>query len=74
MSMTVRREPFARGECKRFTTTNRHGDTWPTTCRFCGSVKKRMYSYVWWSDDKPEPRRDNDKWFCNIDCHDSYNN
>ena len=77
--VTVRRDPFARGEYKRFCVANplRAGHPYPagtTHCDWCGQGQKRMYSYVWWDDAKPEPQHDSGYWFCNLDCFAAFHN
>lgn len=69
MAMTVQRDPFARGEYKRFSEGNRYQHR---RCRWCGNTPKVVYSYVWWEDGKPEPKGDNGQFFCNFGCFDSY--
>lgn len=67
---TIHRDPFARGEYKRFCTTN---TVIPLhSCRWCGQTPKRLYSYVWWSDARDEPWDDSGKWFCNLQCFHAY--
>ena len=66
--MHVRRDPFARGDYRRTT----HVDGKP--CGWCGQCKRRMYSYEWESDDRPNPLRGscNPKVFCDFDCFVAY--
>jgi hypothetical protein len=79
MATTVRRDPFVRGEYKRFVQGNRswiYGQcdrlhlNWG--CDWCGQKPARLYSYVWWADDKPEPMDDSGRWFCNLSCFETY--
>lgn len=71
MATTVARDSFARGEYKRFCGPDRTLLT-DHRCDWCGQIRKRLFSYVWWSDDKREPMDDNGTWFCNLDCHRCY--
>ena len=71
MAMTVRRDPFARGEYKRFCLD---GGRYRVKCDWCGQRKNRLFSYVWWSDDKPEPQEDSGEFFCDFSCFSSYRN
>jgi hypothetical protein len=73
MATTVGRDPFARGEYKRFVQGNRSWTYGEWGCDWCGCKPARLYSYVWWPDDKPEPMDDNGGWFCNLDCFQTYN-
>ncbi len=68
MATTVGRDPFARGEYKRFSEAT-HGRS---NCGWCGTYPKVLYSYVWWADDRREPTDDSGKWFCNLECHNNY--
>jgi hypothetical protein len=72
MSTTVNRDPFARGDYKRFILGNRSLTYTPQACDWCGQTPPRLYSYVWWADDKPEPEEDSGYWFCNADCFHDY--
>ncbi len=66
MATTVRRDCFARGEYKRFSKAG------SDTCLWCGTSPRLLYAYVWWRDAKAEPRDDNGKWFCNLQCFEAY--
>lgn len=69
MSCTVGRNPFARGEYRRFTLSNI--GTFHK-CASCGRVPFRLYSYLWCADDAPKPSDGKGKLFCNLKCHKTY--
>lgn len=65
--MTMRRDPFARGEyVRRLARTAFEG-----SCDWCGMKKRRLYTYAWAHDGgrmPPEP----DEIFCDFSCFESY--
>lgn len=64
--LSVKRDPFARGEYVRTC----HGKG---TCKWCGMLKARVYSYTWESDDKPlRAGQYSDDPFCGFPCYQSY--
>jgi hypothetical protein len=68
MALTMRRDPFARGEYKRVC----HG---PGECALCGQTRPRVFTYVWVRDDRtrsttPDHRRA--KLFCALACFTVY--
>lgn len=65
--LPVRRDPFARVQYYRFCGTGE--------CANCGQNRDRVYSYVWWEDDKPKLPNyfDAEYWFCNLKCFDQFN-
>lgn len=64
--LSVKRDPFARGEYIR--TCRGAG-----TCQWCGQQRKRVYSYHW-EDNSARARLNPDgKTFCNFGCFQSYN-
>lgn len=68
MPITVKRDPFARGEYHR--QAHQGG-----ICRWCGQDRARLYSYVWWPDDRPEPGEVDHQTFerfCNLGCRDAF--
>jgi len=69
MSMTVGRDPFARGEYKRFTWSNIGHFV---KCAWCGRVPRRLHAYVWWRDSAKEPQGHLGIWFCNFDCFEDF--
>lgn len=72
MPLSMRHDPFARGEYERTTHTNTAGRH---KCEWCGSKPKRLYQYVWWNDDNNRPRivKSSVRWYCNFSCFQSYN-
>ena len=66
--VTVRRDPFARGEYVRFPS---HGTG---DCAWCGQTRRVVYGYVWEEDDRPRRAREQhvEHWFCNLACHDTF--
>jgi hypothetical protein len=69
---SVKRDPFARGEYKRFVQSNRSHVSNAWSCDWCGQKPDRLYSYVWWGDAKKEPQDDSGYWFCNLNCFQAY--
>lgn len=70
MAITVGRDPFARGEYKRFTINNVQA---LQSCGACGRRPRTLYNYVWWPDGlRTEPRSHDGRGFCNFDCYRSY--
>jgi hypothetical protein len=64
MALTMRRDPFARGEYERVC----HGQG---QCAWCGQSRPRVYTYVWVRGDRmqsttAENRRA--KLFCTFNC------
>jgi hypothetical protein len=74
----VGRDSFARGEYARFTFSTKSDDAEKQyTCDWCGSIRKRVYVYLWQNDSigSRVPRRDDarkEHMFCGKGCHDSY--
>lgn len=68
--MQVGHDPFARGGFERTCKG-------PGECHNCGQKLKRVYTYVWVSDDSGRPSIFNqhqaDHTFCSFDCFKSYN-
>jgi hypothetical protein len=73
MSSRVARDPFARGEYARFCFSNTDSDM---SCDWCGQKPKRLYAYLWESDEAMRRHTELDasgeKLFCNKQCFDSY--
>jgi hypothetical protein len=68
MALTMRRDPFARGEYERVC----HGQG---ECAWCGQTRPRVYSYVWVRDDRTQstaPEHRGAKTFCTFDCFRSF--
>jgi hypothetical protein len=71
MPHSVRHDPIARGAFKR---------TWhgPGECAWCGSKRKRVFTYVWVSDGALDGqpsifnKHQADSFFCNFSCFESY--
>ena len=63
--MQVARNPFARGEYRRQTYT--HG-----SCRFCGCKPRRLHSYTWEPDGRPNRYPESNLLFCNFECFKAY--
>jgi len=68
-STTVERDPFARGEYRRFTIPNRDGRE---SCDWCGQSPRRLYSYVWENDGSREAIAPDKHRFCNAGCRRAY--
>ena len=70
---TLQCNPFARGEYARFTFA---GVGPAHECAWCGNKKRRLYAYIWWSDDHKSPSRYDDgekaNKFCDFSCFQSY--
>ena len=68
-STTVERDPFARGEYRRFTIPNGDG---LESCDWCGQSPRRLYSYVWEDDGGRAAVAPDEHRFCNVGCRRSY--
>lgn len=69
MATTVGRDPVARGEYKRWCYSNPDNSrAEKRPCHWCGATPQRLYGYVWWYDDTPEPQQGCGHWFCNLTC------
>lgn len=82
MTMTCRRDPFARGELERECVANpyvKHLDWEPMRsnvpyrgyrCATCGNTPPRLYTYEWVSDGGR--RNGPSRKFCNLQCWECY--
>lgn len=64
MAISVRRDPFARGEYHRICVG-------AGTCDWCGQERKRLFTYAWTSDSAmvyQHTRRGDGHAFCNVQC------
>ena len=68
MALSMRRNPFARGEYERVS----HG---PGKCASCGQTRLRIFTYVWVRDDRTQSATSDHlraKKFCAFDCFTMY--
>ena len=69
MSLSVQRDPFARGEYRRECFTNTTGHT---SCKWCGQKPKRLYSYTWVYASFREQAWRSEALFCTFQCYHGY--
>ena len=72
----VGRDPFARGEYVRQSSTQQESQE---SCMWCGATPQTLYRYSWIGDDETglgeadsERRLSRSRPFCNLRCHRAY--
>jgi hypothetical protein len=72
MTLSVRHDAFARGSYTRTCHTN--ASYYARSCDWCGRTPRRLFSYDWRSDGDNRSLRlgSRTRFFCNLDCRDSY--